>query len=338
MSDTPNPAPLRPGALVRAVTNAGNGLARAVYALVLNVSAPNPDAGDLGENGEPTLTIAFIDGADVRKLGSVDWHSGLTRQFGVRHASNADVKQAKTGVCWLDVLAAPDDGIDVKTIFTDTEAEPSPNTPPTYYTPPVSIGVGRVLSVHIEGEEGNHNPDSMVQVDGQMKKLTDLQPGMVIESLEGKPTITSIRKTNEGQLVIGTGDQSLQGAGAGVLAALPVEGKPAELSDGDKVALLATEPHIEEKPDGTFDVVHDGKVTGNYATWALAASEPSYTSFWGSQDFSAPGDAYGISAYTEQGFHETGKLPTPKQASDAVPADAGKNPGPPDFDATTATS
>lgn len=98
-------APL-PGRLVRVVSNIATGIPRAVYAHILSVSPILPEF--VGPNGDPTLSIAFMDDPDPRQLGKVDWHGEFERHVGVRHQSHPDVANKIVSLFWVDVL--PDAG------------------------------------------------------------------------------------------------------------------------------------------------------------------------------------------------------------------------------------
>jgi|GEM_PF-6349058 len=73
---------------------------RAFFATVLSVQ-PKVD-GDNGTNGEPTITIAFIDHTKLSMLGSADWHKAFVRIPTVRHVSHDEAQQCATEYCWTD--------------------------------------------------------------------------------------------------------------------------------------------------------------------------------------------------------------------------------------------
>lgn len=94
-----NPAP---GRIVRVVTSLGSGIPHALFAHVLTV-APIEDA-NLGANGEPTISVAYLDDPNRAVLGKVDWHQEFARATAVRHFSHPDVLKRLTSICWVDVV------------------------------------------------------------------------------------------------------------------------------------------------------------------------------------------------------------------------------------------
>lgn len=90
---------------VRAVHTAG-AIRRAFFATVLSVQPTLPE--DIGTNGEPTVTLGFLDPTLLHMVGGIEFHKAFRRQTTVRHVSHDEVQQAATEYCWTDVL--PNDG------------------------------------------------------------------------------------------------------------------------------------------------------------------------------------------------------------------------------------
>lgn len=83
------------------------GLVRtAFFATVLSVQPPHVD--DDGTNGEPTITIGFIDKDLKHMLGSGRWELAYKRIPTVRHVSHDEVQDLATEYCYTEVL--PSDG------------------------------------------------------------------------------------------------------------------------------------------------------------------------------------------------------------------------------------
>lgn len=78
----------------------------AFFAAVLSIQPSNPDHD--GTNGEPSITIGFIDPEKKAMLGSADWHKAFTRITEVRHVSHDAVQNCATEFCYTEVL--PSDG------------------------------------------------------------------------------------------------------------------------------------------------------------------------------------------------------------------------------------
>ena len=200
------------GSIVRAVTVIGPYRPRIVYATVLAINAA-PE--HVGKHGHPSLTLAYLDNADHRRLGGIDWHSQLKREFGVRHITHEDVERRLTSVYWLDALPAPGEEVELERIRVEDvvhsgameahqEKRVEHHTPTA---PPVPSPVQTAASVPLkaivlEHTVAQHAPDSIVFVsttNGERRqvKMADLEPHNYLPDL--KLTITE-RTYEEGVL------------------------------------------------------------------------------------------------------------------------------------------
>lgn len=91
---------------VRAVHTAPGLPRRAFFGTVLSVQPSIP--GETGTNGEPSITLGFVDPKMLNLVGTPEFHKAYRRQTTVRHASHDEVQQGATEFCWTDVL--PSDG------------------------------------------------------------------------------------------------------------------------------------------------------------------------------------------------------------------------------------
>ncbi len=185
----------------------GTGLPRIVYAAVLAVAPLLPE--NVGTNGEPTLTLAFLDAPDPRALGKVDWHEEFERQSGVRHASHPDVKNRMVSLAWLDVLPEAGQAVTVDE-FAGTDIFPLPEAAPLAATAsePSAPNNNRQMRgpqnkmAQVEGIPGEHPEDSAVHVDGKTILLKDVKRGMWLDDL--KMTVTDTSYGNDGRLYVHT--------------------------------------------------------------------------------------------------------------------------------------
>jgi hypothetical protein len=86
---------------VRVVRTAGPART-AFFATVLSVQPPHPD--DDGTNGEPTITIGFLDPEKTALLGGPKWHEAFTRIPTVRHISHAQAQVGAVEFCYVEAL------------------------------------------------------------------------------------------------------------------------------------------------------------------------------------------------------------------------------------------
>lgn len=115
--DTAEPAaPAKP--LVKAgdavvVTIQSAGTVRAALATVLSVGSRMPNA-PVGENGEPLLTVAYIDSTDSKTLTSASWFNAFKRVGPVHHESSP---AAEAGVTYGAIIPMDvSGGIDVPAV------------------------------------------------------------------------------------------------------------------------------------------------------------------------------------------------------------------------------
>lgn len=73
-----------------------------IFAQVLGINITPEE--DQGSDGEPMLTLAYLDIKDDRKLSGPDWHEQFQRRSGVRHGSHEKVASGAEGIYWVEPL------------------------------------------------------------------------------------------------------------------------------------------------------------------------------------------------------------------------------------------
>jgi hypothetical protein len=172
---------------VRAVHTAG-AIRRAFFATVLSVQPSLPD--DIGTNGEPTITIGFLDPAMLHMVGGVGFGNAFRRITTVRHVSHDEVQTSAAEYCWTDLL--PNDGgiIVIASLNMDDLNEPAaqPSEPEDTIGTIVYInhnndlevfhGGENMFRVHFEGEDFDFSDLFSAKV------FVDAKPAA---SIEGSP-------------------------------------------------------------------------------------------------------------------------------------------------------
>jgi hypothetical protein len=99
-ADAPaEPYPVKIGDTARLVIHTAGGV-RAALATVTGVGGPRTGA-PVGENGEPLLTVVYLDSLNNRMLSSASWAQAFTRASPVHHASSP---AAEPGVVYTDII------------------------------------------------------------------------------------------------------------------------------------------------------------------------------------------------------------------------------------------
>lgn len=260
-----------PGSTVRIVTSIATGVPRALYAVCLSVSPIL--AENLGTDGEPTLSLAFMDDPNYQKLGSADWHGELSRHVGVRHASHSDVELGKVSLFWVDVLPKADRAIDIGSIDegiseevlwklapapapprTDIPAMPDTNrmAPEPNLSSAPSDRMGTFKVANVQGIPAELKPTDKVEVNGKLVAVGDLHVGdkldffglevtdvKVVDSILEVSTKTTIPKQEA------VGPEQTQGDGSGFqvgtqnIEPVATEPTPADVTAANEAAIAA---------------------------------------------------------------------------------------------------
>lgn len=147
-----------------------SGLLRSIlFATVLSVQ--QPQAEELGTNGEPTITIGFIDSEGVKHLGGPAWHNAYKRVTGVRHVSHIEAQEGKAEYCYTEVLPTDGGSIHLQRLNMDAEDGPAAEAEEAIST------VGTIVYInHSNGVEVFHQDDDLFAVNygGELHKFSDL--------------------------------------------------------------------------------------------------------------------------------------------------------------------
>ncbi|HEV2709134.1 MAG TPA: hypothetical protein VGU67_02875 [Edaphobacter sp.] len=108
--------------IVRVVRSVGL-IRTALFAAVLSVQPPNAD--DDGTNGEPTITIAYLDLEKASLLGGPKWYEAFKRVPTVRHVSHPDVQTGAEEYCYTEVLASDGGPVHLQSLNMDAEDGPA---------------------------------------------------------------------------------------------------------------------------------------------------------------------------------------------------------------------
>jgi hypothetical protein len=92
------------------------------FATVLSIQQSTAD--DDGTNGEPTITIGFLDPTQKNLLGGADWQKAYKRITTVRHVSHDEVQQCVTEYCWEAVLPGDGTGFELDSLEMDETLPP----------------------------------------------------------------------------------------------------------------------------------------------------------------------------------------------------------------------
>jgi hypothetical protein len=204
--------------IVRLVKAFGSDTATVHAGFVLSVHPVTRE--NKGENGEPVLTVAFLDPkAPVQVIGSSNWHQAFQRISGVPHYSNIEARAGKHGIFWVDFV----DG--------DELAENLPKDLPV-----IQNGESAVFSrQHVEdfyGQPPKVVPAKVAGIPGRPVPIGD--QGSVGRILAGSPT-------NPGTGPLGVGGTAYPPYGS---PAMPGTPETKQYSDGTVVTGTAPLPDL----------------------------------------------------------------------------------------------
>lgn len=156
------------------------GLARIAFlATVLSVQPSQAD--DDGTNGEPTITIGFLDPKMVSLIGGPDWHKAFKRIPTVRHVSHADAQKCASEYCYVDHIPGEDIADDLN--MDDLEL------PPARVKKTVST-IGTIVYInHNNGIEVKHEDDGLygVTINDVHSTFSDLFSAQTYVDAQPKP-------------------------------------------------------------------------------------------------------------------------------------------------------